>query len=430
MAALMDYLVWRGDIPLEVCPFSEIDALAMAMVCYLNFQSMDDPKGWTLAEAKRLELVLPSDHSAFPARKALFEVMADAKRFADIRLHHFIARTDPEKKLQFSAVCADLPDGSMCVCFRGTDGTLVGWREDLDMSYQSPVPAQEAAEVYLSRAAGLDGRPLRVAGHSKGGNLAVYAAARLESSLQARVTDIYTFDGPGMSPEVFDSEGYQAIAGRIRSFLPQSSIVGLMMKYAEPYTVVKSSASGLIQHDPLTWQIYGPHFETLPEVDDNAKTIRDTLHEWLRKTTRQDRGKVVDSVFDVLSTTGQASISDLMGDKLKNILAVVSGSRELDPESRKAVGKLTGLFFSLGIDSLADRYGIRRPFFLSGEAKRPPKKEELPQEKEAEPPKPEELAADAEPLKPEEPAADAEPLKPEEPPRDLPAEAEKPDIDA
>ena len=409
MAALMDYLVWRGDIPLEVCPFSEIDALAMAMVCYLNFQSMDDPKGWTLAEAKRLELVLPSDHSAFPARKALFEVMADAKRFADIRLHHFIARTDPEKKLQFSAVCADLPDGSMCVCFRGTDGTLVGWREDLDMSYQSPVPAQEAAEVYLSRAAGLDGRPLRVAGHSKGGNLAVYAAARLESSLQARVTDIYTFDGPGMSPEVFDSEGYQAIAGRIRSFLPQSSIVGLMMKYA---------ASGMAQHDPLTWQIYGPHFETLPEVDDNAKTIRDTLHEWLRKTTRQDRGKVVDSVFDVLSTTGQASISDLMGDKLKNILAVVSGSRELDPESRKAVGKLTGLFFSLGIDSLADRYGIRRPFFLSGEAKRPPKKEELPQEKEAEPPKP------------EEPAADAESLKPEEPPRDLPAEAEKPDIDA
>ena len=235
----------------------------MANLSYLDFHGLGDERGWTLADAKRLELVQDTDVANFEGRKQQFLAMADTVRFGDIRMHHFISLTDEDEELQFSATCYDLPDGTLCIAFRGTDGTLVGWREDFNMSWQSVVPAQEAAVYYLEKAAELDDRPLCLVGHSKGGNLAAYAAACSRPEVQDRLKAVYSFDGPGMSPDIFQSEGYQRVVDRIHSFVPQTAIVGMMMEYHRKYTVVKSDASGIAQHDPLTWQVYGPRFETV-----------------------------------------------------------------------------------------------------------------------------------------------------------------------
>ena len=158
MANLMDYMVWRGEFAFNLSPWNPADALAMANLCYLNFDSISDDRGWTLAEAKRLELVRPTEVAGFEDRKAQYEAMADTIRFGGIRMHHFINLTDVEQELQFSATCYDMPDGALCIGFRGTDGTLVGWREDFNMSWQSTVPAQQAAVFYLEKASEVDDR--------------------------------------------------------------------------------------------------------------------------------------------------------------------------------------------------------------------------------------------------------------------------------
>ena len=167
MANMIDYLTWRGDLTLSVSPWCAIDALLAATLSYLDFHGTDDARGWTLEEAKRIDLLIPNDNSSFENRKQAFLSMADSVRFRESRMHHFIALTDGSMGMQFSAMCLDLPDGSMCVAFRGTDNTIIGWREDFDMAYRVRVPGQEAACYYLERAVDLSDKPVRIVGHSK-----------------------------------------------------------------------------------------------------------------------------------------------------------------------------------------------------------------------------------------------------------------------
>ena len=155
MANMVDYLAWRGDVPFAVAPWNEIDGLLIATLSYLDFHGGRDPKGWTLEEMARIGLLQEGTGANFAGRKETFEGMAAGARFRECRLHHAIALTDPELEMQFSAMCLDLPDGTTCVAFRGTDNTIVGWREDFNMAYTTRVPAQEAAVLYLARAAAL-----------------------------------------------------------------------------------------------------------------------------------------------------------------------------------------------------------------------------------------------------------------------------------
>lgn len=355
MANLLDYLVWRGDIPFSAAPWNEMDALIAAVISYLDFHGVQDHRGWTLEEMRRLELLQPNPGSAsFPGRKAVFEKAAESARFSGAKLHHAISLTDGELSMQFSALCLDLPDGSTCIAFRGTDNTIIGWREDFNMAYQTRVPAQEAAALYLERAAELSDRPLRLTGHSKGGNLAVYAAAAASEKVRKRIEGIWSFDGPGMNREISQSEGFLSIRDRIRSFIPQTSIIGLLMDYYEPYTVVRSAVSGISQHDPMTWQVYGPRFETMEDVDQTAKVTRDTLHEWLRNSTPEQRADFVDTLFRLVDTTKATRMSELTAEKWKSLLIMVGNRKEVSPEIRRVFNRLMAQAVTLGFGNVID----------------------------------------------------------------------------
>ena len=360
MANMVDYLGWRGDLSFTAAPWNEIDALLIASLSYLNFHGGRDPRGWTLEELARIDSVQPSVSSSFPSRKAAFDLMASGERFRESRMHHAIALTDEELEMQFSALCLDLPDGTTCVAFRGTDNTIVGWREDFNMAYTSRVPAQEAAVLYLTRASELSRRPLRLMGHSKGGNLAVCAAAFAPAKIQNRIEGIWSFDGPGMNRENAQSEGYLRIKDRIRSFVPQTSIIGQLMDYFDPYTVVHSSANGILQHDPMTWQVYGPHFETQESLDRTAVVVRDTLHDWLQNSTPEQRAAFVDALFTLIDTTNATRMSDLTSEKLKSLLTMVGNRKEVDPETRRVFTRLMAQAVSIGFGNVIDWVRGRR----------------------------------------------------------------------
>ena len=360
MANMVDYLAWRGDIPFETSPWNEIDGLLIATLSYLNFHGGRDPKGWTLEEMARIDLVQEGNSNSFANRKKAFMAMAAGARFRDCRLHHAIALTDAEIGMQFSALCLDLPDGTTCVAFRGTDNTLIGWREDFNMAYTTRVPAQEAAILYLTRAAALSKRPLRLVGHSKGGNLAVYAAAYAKKRVQDRIESIWSYDGPGMNRETSQTEGYLRIKEKIRSYVPQTSIIGMLMDYYEPYTVVRSIASGISQHDPMSWQIYGPKFETLPAVDKTAMVTRDTLHEWLQNSTPEQRAAFVDALFGMAESTKATKMSELTGEKLKTLLTMVGNRKDVDSETRRVFNRLMAQAVTLGFGNVVDWVRGRR----------------------------------------------------------------------
>ena len=379
MANMTDYVAWRGDITLEQYSWCCIDALLMATLSYLNFHGMDNPKGWTLEEAERIDLLQPSPYTSFLPRKEAFEAMARSSRFREARIHHFIALTDADREMQFSAMCVDLPDGTVCVAFRGTDNTLVGWREDFNMAYQPVVPGQEAARLYLERVAALSDQKLRLTGHSKGGNLAVYSAAMVDPAIQDRIESIWNFDGPGMHPDVFAGEGYAAIRGKIHSYVPQTAIIGLLMEYARPYTVVRSTASGASQHDPMSWQVYGPKFEEVEKIDQTASVVSDTLHEMLENSTPQQRGAFVDTLFRLAETTKATSMSELLNEKLKTLLTMVGNRRDVDPETRRVFTRLMAQTVALGVGNMIDRVRGRKETEAEEGAKKPGKPEKAPE---------------------------------------------------
>ena len=354
MANMVDYLAWRGDVPFSAVPWNEIDGLLIATLSYLDFHGGKDPKGWTLEELARIDSLQEGKSPHFPGRKKVFEAMAASERFRGCRMHHAIAMTDMELEMQFAAQCVDMPDGTVCVAFRGTDNTLVGWREDFNMAYTQRVPAQEAAVLYLTRAAELTKCPLRLVGHSKGGNLAAYAAAFVPEKIQDRIESIWSYDGPGMNRENSEEEGYLRIKDKIHSYIPQTSIIGLLMDFFEPYTVVQSTASGISQHEPMSWQIYGPHFKTRASVDRTAKVICETLHEWLQNSSPEQRLLFVDALFDMMDNTNATHVSQLSAEKLKTLRAMLDGRKELEPETRRLFTRLIAQAVSLGFGNVID----------------------------------------------------------------------------
>ncbi len=355
MANMIDYLAWRGDISLEASPWNAVDGLLLSTLSYLNFHGIADASGWTLREAKRLDLLNESPDSSFPPRRDAFFGMADSVRFGESRMHHFIAVSDEAASMQFSAMCVDLPDGTMAIAFRGTDNTLVGWREDFNMSFQTWVPGQEAAGYYLAQAARSTDRPLRLAGHSKGGNLAVFAAAVAAPEVRDRIESIWSYDGPGMNREMSGSEGFQRIRGRIRSYIPQTSIIGLLMDYYSPYTVVRSDATGLSQHDPMSWQVYGAKFEELESIDRKAEIVCETLHEWLQNSTPEQRSAFVDTMFRMADTTNATKMSDILNEKWRSFRKMFGSRKEIEPETRRVFNRLFAQAVTLGFGNVVER---------------------------------------------------------------------------
>jgi len=294
MPNMMDYLAWRGDIALDYSPFGDVDSLILASLSYLTY-----PEETGLLRDLALT-VPPVDKMQFAfvhEIRAMLSAAAMTERFAGIGMRHPVAVTDQDRDMQFAAVTFDLPGGTHYVAFRGTDSTIVGWREDFNMAFESPVPAQSAAVKYLNEAAALTDGPLILGGHSKGGNLAVYAAAHADPMTQSRILAVYSFDGPGLDDATMASEGYANIARRIRSFVPQHSVVGLLLTYHPEYTVVKSDGMGLLQHDSFTWQVLGTDFIAVTELDVSAQLVDQTVHTWLSQVSPEKRRILRCAVF-------------------------------------------------------------------------------------------------------------------------------------
>ena len=359
MANLMDYLDWRGDITLAVSPFSEVDALILAELSFVDFEGIVPPpevgRGLPLNEAAEaffarhggrdvdMGVLVPDGIS-----QMLRKLMA-SPRFCGMTLNGYEALLDDEVEEQFSALTIDLGNGSIYISFRGTDDTIVGWKEDLNMSFLEEIPSQKQAVDYVARIARqYPEKPLRIGGHSKGGNLAVYSAAKSSGDIQERIVAVHNNDGPGFIWDISKTPGHKRIAGRIHTVLPQTSVVGMLMEHEKHYQVVYSTYDGLYQHDGFSWQVKGTQFVQLDEFSREGKLVDEALSSWADSLNTQQREALAEALYSVFTATGAKTLSELNEEKLKSASAMLKTYKNLDRESRRMVSEMFKIFFRLG----------------------------------------------------------------------------------
>ena len=357
MANLLDYLNWRGDLTLAQAPFNEVDNLILAELSFVNFGGIVPPpgggKGVPLKQAAEpffakfaadepIEMgVLVPD--AIPD---MLQRMACSLRFGDMMLNCFADRLDVEAGEQFAALTVDTGDGALYLSFRGTDDTLAGWKEDFEMACMPEVPAQKKALEYsLAVAKQFPRKKLRLGGHSKGGNLAVYAGVFCPEKLQNRMIDIWSNDGPGFHMDLLELPEYRRVADRVRSIVPKSSVVGMLLEHSEEYTVVDSDQLGFMQHDGFSWQVMGNHFITLRQVSPKAHLSDQELRSWVQRLSVEQREKFVTALFDVLTASGAVTLTDLKAESYKAVGPMIKAMTHLDKETREGLMNFAGILF-------------------------------------------------------------------------------------
>ena len=354
MAALFDYLDWRGDLSFGQSPICEIDALIFSELSYIFFDGIipgDIDEGRvTLSEAAEIFFERNADREVIKLGEIvpdeiidLFRMTATSKRFAEVELGHFIDIVDNETVEQFSALSFFISDDLAFIAYRGTDNTITGWREDFRMAFLTPVPAQKRAEEYLLETASDFGGRLILGGHSKGGNLALWAGLNAPDEICDRIEKIYNFDGPGFLDDIWESAGYERIADRISTVIPTGSVVGLLLKYDKNYRVTRSSAKKyLYQHDALTWNVLGCEFECDEDVAPDVKKTHERVGRWIYSMEPEKREAFVEGFFDILSSTNAKTLTALAESRSD----LVRAFSNIDPETKQAL--LTGIRFFVG----------------------------------------------------------------------------------
>lgn len=346
MANMIDYIDWRGDLTFSQSRLNEVDNVLLVFFSFLELGGIvsSEPchEGITLREATEIYFdkikdkkvsygaIIPTEDIHTMAKK-----MAESVRFGSIVLSGYTERLDLEQQEQFAAYTAYLDDESTFVSFRGTDDTLVGWKEDLNLALENETPGQKSAVEYLRAVAESIGGPIRIGGHSKGGNLAVYAAAKSSYKIRNRVYRVYNNDGPGFTKNFIESEGYADIKGRTVKLVPQDSVVGMILYNDDNYTVVKSARSGIDQHNSYLWQVIGKRFVRMSHISPKTQILNETLNRWLDGKDIDTRKELFEAVYEIMTVANAKTLTDFSRDKLLLIRSIGM----VEPKKRDVVFK-------------------------------------------------------------------------------------------
>lgn len=346
MANIIDYLAEHGQSSFEEVSFNQVDILILNELGYLPLaEQMALGEGQLVTDLAPSVLDLLVDFLVTSERLALLKAVVGSRRFADLTLLDYVNEIDPAYEKQFAALVFALPSlGYRQLVFRGTDDSLVGWKEDFNMTYMSEIPAQRRAVTFLRQVLGQTTGQLLVSGHSKGGNLAVYASSFITSDLQDRLQAIYVFDAPGLHERVLSSRGYQVISSKMVVIRPQDSIVGVMLASDQSPIIIASDKQGIDQHNVIYWQVDGYGLKQVETSTQTSQILEQTFQSWTKELGSQDLKVLVDVVFDLFASAGTDSLNDLQANAPKTIADVFSALSHLSTEKRDLINQSFNLF--------------------------------------------------------------------------------------
>jgi hypothetical protein len=337
MGTLSDYIKWRGDLEFWQDGFNTIDNMVLSCISYVPLDGVFEKYGAEVIDIKDVNQIYFEhfhDEKKFREGSILRDApitlknIADTNRYRHVKIRNYVSKLELNKTLQFAAMEFLLPDGTSYVAFRGTDDSIVGWKEDFMLALEE-VEAERQAVAFLNSIASENDRMLRVGGHSKGGHLAMYATAMCDANIRERILNVYSNDGPGFMEKVAKSKAMKDICPKLISIIPEESIVGLLMEPVGEPIVVKSTALAVAQHNLATWCIEGKQLITTEDVSKAAKFVDQKLKENIYKMSDEELNEFVDNLFSIFEATGAITLSEVKKSGLKGLQAMTKTAGSL-----------------------------------------------------------------------------------------------------
>lgn len=341
---IIDYVNEYGKYSFDEMPFNEVDSLIFCQISYMNWTPFIEGIGMTTVPLLLKDIIeknpmeeLTKGYWFKKENETMVRAMASSERFCNLKLNYHVNIINEETQTQFCAMTFMVPGVLLYVAFRGTDATLVGWKEDLNFALSGPAHSQELAVEYLNRVASYTNGDFYVGGHSKGGNLAVYGAMFCEERTREKILHVYNHDGPGFRPEILEKGHFNEMKKKISKFIPKSSIVGTIMEEPGNFIPVESNIAGLLQHNSYYWRVEKDHFVVLTERPKMRQISDKALNQWIFSMPEDEVRVFVDTIYEVAKATQSKDIFGMEEKPIESIQRSFEAMKEVDETTRKVV---------------------------------------------------------------------------------------------
>lgn len=354
MENIIDYVKEWGRYSLFEKPFNEVDSLVLCQLVYLHYgkfvpgldRRSNPVSVQEIYEHPDRDRIL-DDYWYRENNKELFAAVVASRRFGSLKMDFYVDIINEQEQAQFSAMTYILEDKSVYIAYRGTDATIVGWKEDLNLAFSKPLPSHRLAVEYMEHVSGMIAGDFYTGGHSKGGNLTVYAAMNCDPQIRERILKVFNHDGPGFRPEIREKGNYQEIKDRIMKFIPRSSLVGTILEDQYDYQVVESKGVGLLQHNAYSWKVEDDHFIRAKNMTE-GRLMRDAaLNEWILSLSEEETHAFVDTLYEVVSASEASNVFEFGADWKNCLQNVFEAAKGVDEATRKAISKIIRSLFEI-----------------------------------------------------------------------------------
>lgn len=356
MNNVIDYVTWRGDLSIEDSPLNNIDFLILSAISYFPIELVvsHSKEVFNLNEVyqRMVEKGVKTTNFLLVNDVDFLKSLAMSKRFGKLKINNFVCKVSLDNEEQFAAMTIHLPKNQLFVSYRGTDHSFVGWKEDFNMTYMEVVPSQQTACDYLNNLRISLFSKIYLGGHSKGGNLAIYAAMNCSSSVRYKIRKIFNYDGPGFLKNVVDSKEYQEIESRIFTYIPQTSIIGRLLNVNEKYYVIKSNQKLVLQHDFYSWEIYPTDFVYFDDIDEHSKLFDEIISGWLETIPFEEREQFINIIYKTLLKTNVSTFEELNLKGFNGVKKIYNLIENINKDDRKVIDKVVRNFFKVVKDNL------------------------------------------------------------------------------
>lgn len=345
MAHLIDYLEKVENLTFDQEPLNILDKVCINEIGYLTYEkwltASDLKKPINLHDFAEVKELNP-DYSFMVTKERveLAEAMVRSRRFASLSLSNYRSVLDKEVEKQFAAMIFSLPElGYHQLVFRGTDDSVIGWKEDFQLTYSREIPAHRSAMTFLEdHLPNLSGH-ITVSGHSKGGNLALYSAVQSSTSLREKIAELLLLDSPGLMKSLLEKPSYQELKARMTVIRPQDSVVGVMLYWDRPAQLVAAEGIGFAQHNALTWEVdlVANDFAYEDQPTELSQRLEETFQEWIETLPNQELKQVCDLVFDTILDSGIESLDDIGIQALPQIGQMLQEFGNLSDKQKKVL---------------------------------------------------------------------------------------------
>lgn len=348
---IIEYTKKNGIYDFTEKPFCEVDGLVLSQLSYLKFDGIikgpkNSHEGVVLSSIRNSEKYnqLYRDERYAENNSKFFEALASSKRFGTLILNNFIDLIDNSIDVQFSAMTVSDNKGFEAVVFRGTDDNMVGWKEDLNMTFKMPIPAQKYSVDYLNKVAQLINGDFYIVGHSKGGNLSVYSAMNCDDDTRNRIIAIYSYDGPGFRTELLRDSCYDKIQDKIHKLVPKDCVIGMFGNVEKMEICESIGLGGVIQHNPYNWVVDDFSFKRCEHLGKYSELRAEAIYMWAADMTDEQWELLSDKMFWVLEEAGITNLNDFYSDLKGTLAKVRSAAGKLDEESREQINEMISMF--------------------------------------------------------------------------------------